>query len=182
MNTLSRFTALYCLRRQAKALRPTLYRLAWSWCHDEQLAEDLTQEALARAMERIDQLRDAGQLKMWLCRILSNLHKDYLRARRECVDCDAVALAAEESPELALGRLETVEQVRAAIARLNHDQRKVLTLVDLMEFSYAEVAGILDIPVGTVMSRLNRARTRLRALLSEEREGLGEAPRLRRIK
>lgn len=180
MSTLSRLTAQLCLRRQVRALRPLLYRLAWSWCHDAQLAEDLVQETLARGLERIHQLRDPEQLKPWLCRILSNLHKDALRARRECVDCDEVELAAEHTPETELRRTESIAQVRAAIARLSEDQRKVLTLIDLMEFSYADVAQILEVPVGTVMSRLNRARCRLKELLSAPSEPL--RPALRRIK
>ena len=180
MNTLSRLTGQLCLRRQIKALRPVLYRLAWSWCHDEHLAEDLVQETLVRALERIHQLREPEQLKPWLCRILSNLHKDCLRARRDCVDCDEVDLAAEHTPETELRRMENISQVRAAIACLGNEQRKVLTLVDLMEFSYADVAQILDIPVGTVMSRLSRARGRLKELLSAPSEPL--RPALRRVK
>lgn len=172
---------MLCLRRQVKAIRPQLYRLAWSWCHDAQQADDLAQEALLRGLERIDQLRDSAQLKFWLCRIMSNLHKDTLRARKELVDADEVVLWAEGDPESAMGRQQQITLVRSAVARLNDDQRKVLTLVDLMEFSYAQVAQILDIPVGTVMSRLNRARQRLRGLLAGEREN-DSVSYLRRIK
>lgn len=181
MKTINRFTAMLCLRRQVKAIRPQLYRLAWSWCHDAQQADDLAQEALLRGLERIDQLRDSAQLKFWLCRIMSNLHKDTLRARKELVDADEVVLWAEGDPESAMGRQQQITLVRSAVARLNDDQRKVLTLVDLMEFSYAQVAQILDIPVGTVMSRLNRARQRLRGLLAGEREN-DSVSYLRRIK
>jgi len=71
--------------------------------------------------------------------------------------------------------------VRAAVARLPLGQRQVLTLVDLEEFGYAEVAGILDIPVGTVMSRLSRARAALRKLLNQSMNSQA-APLLRRVK
>ncbi len=181
MKTITRIAALLCLRKQAKALRPQLYNLAWSWCHDAQRADDLAQETLLRGMERIDQLRDPNQLKFWLCRIMSNLHKDELRSRKDVVDPDELALRAESDPETDLGRIERIAQVRSAIARLSHDQRKVLTLIDLMEFSYAEVAQILDIPVGTVMSRLNRARQRLRMLMANQRRD-GPITHLRRVK
>ena len=168
MKTISRLTTHYCLRKQMKALRPQLYRLAWSWCHDAEQADDLVQDTLLRGLERIDQLRDQEQLKYWLCRIMSNLHKDQLRMRRESVNYEEVVLPAEGDPEQEAGRQELIGQVRTAIAKLNEDQRMVVTLVDLMGFSYADVAGVLEVPVGTVMSRLNRARERMRSLLMRQ--------------
>ena len=72
--------------------------------------------------------------------------------------------------------------VRAAVEKLPMGQRQVLTLVDLEEFSYAEVAGILDIPVGTVMSRLSRARTGLRGMLDTAAKHAADQPVLRRVK
>jgi RNA polymerase sigma-70 factor (ECF subfamily) len=165
LSVLTRIAAHHCLRRQAKALRPDLYRLAWSWCHDAALADDLVQDALVRGLERADQLRDPGQLRVWLCRILCNLHKDHLRARRDLVCAEEVGLLAEDDPERSAGEEQLVRRVRGAISSLRDDQRKVLTLVDLMGFSYAEVANILEVPVGTVMSRLHRAREQLKRLL-----------------
>lgn len=179
--SISRFAARHHLTRQAKALRPSLYRLAWSWCHDEQLADDLVQDTLVRGLERIDQLRDAEQLKVWLCRILCNLHRDYLRARRDCVPCEEANLLSDDDPERELGRQQLVERVRAAMGSLSDDHRKVITLVDLTECSYVEVAEILQIPVGTVMSRLYRARERLKSLLEEQRAPTVR-PALRRVK
>lgn len=178
---ISRFAAQHHLRRQAKDLRPTLYRLAWSWCHDAQLADDLAQDTLVRGLERIEQLREPEQLKVWLCQILCNLHRDYLRARRECVPCEEAGLIAEEDPEREVGRQQLVASVREAMRSLTDDHRKVLTLVDLTECSYAEVAEILQIPVGTVMSRLYRARDRLKTLLEEQRAA-PVRPALRRVK
>jgi len=93
---------------------------------------------------------------------------DHLRGRREFDDVedwqDELESAAD-TPEVCCNREQVVACVRAAVARLPLGQRQVLTLVDLEEFGYAEVAGILDIPVGTVMSRLSRARASLKNLL-----------------
>jgi RNA polymerase sigma-70 factor (ECF subfamily) len=166
---LTHLAAQHCLRRQARALRPDLYRLAWSWCHDAALADDLVQDTLVRGLERAEQLRDPDQLKVWLCRILFNLHVDHLRARRPALDSDELPLLAEEEPEGTVARAQLVGRVREAVAALKEEHRKVVTLVDLMGLSYAEVASILEVPVGTVMSRLHRARERLREALQGER-------------
>lgn len=91
-----------------------------------------------------------------------------MRRRKETVDVDDVELTGDMGPEQDAQRRDLVTRVRDAVDRLNDDQRKVLTLVDLMEFSYADVAQALDIPVGTVMSRLCRARARLKQMLKDE--------------
>ncbi|MCB1878157.1 MAG: sigma-70 family RNA polymerase sigma factor [Chromatiales bacterium] len=156
------------LKRRMEEYRPRLYRLAWSWCRDAQLADDLVQDCMVRGLQRIDQLRNVDQLEVWLTRILANLHKDHLRRRKETVDVDDVELTGDMGPEQDAQRRDLVTRVRDAVDRLNDDQRKVLTLVDLMEFSYADVAQALDIPVGTVMSRLCRARARLKQMLKDE--------------
>ncbi len=176
------FQARQRLRRQLKTLRPELYRLAWSWCQNAAVADDLVQETCLRALERADQLRDPARLKGWLVRILVNLHTDLLRQRRETEDVAELPCCAGNEPDLSAERQDTVQRVRQAICRLSEDQRRVLTLVDLMEMSYAEVAEALDIPIGTVMSRLSRARKRLRLLLQSEMETAAAPTRLRRIK
>ncbi len=181
MNPLARINIHRRLRRQIEAFRPKLYRLAWSWCHDAQLADDLVQDALLRGLQHLDQLRDPKQLEVWLSRILANLHKDHLRRRKETVTFDEEALSTQHGPAREVYRQDLIGRVRGAVSRLNDDQRKVLTLVDLMEFSYADAAYALDIPVGTVMSRLCRARGQLKSLLeTTERQTVG--PHLRRVK
>lgn len=152
-------------RDSLEAARPALYRTAYAWCRDAALADDLVQEATTKALERGDQLRDPARLKSWLFAILSRCWHDHLRARHPHEDIDELAdeqLAAEGSPADVAERRQTVARVRAAVARLPMGQRQVLTLVDLEEFSYAEVGEILDIPIGTVMSRLCRGRRALR--------------------
>ena len=179
-NPLANLAARRRMQRRCAAARPRLLRLAWSWCHDRDLAEDLVQEACARALERAGQLRDPDRLLPWMTRILANAHRDWLRARREQVDLDSAesreALVDEHPHE----REEAVARVHRAMAELSDEHRKVVTLVDLMGFTYAEVAEALEVPVGTVMSRLGRARDRLRAVLDP---GADTArTRLRRVK
>jgi len=181
MNPISRLSQRLGLRHRMEALRPRLYRLAWSWCHDPALADDLTQETLLRGLRRVDQLRDPGRLDQWLTQILANLHRDHLRRQRETVPLEAVDLPGGLATEDEAQRLGIVQQVQGAIAQLGDEQRKVITLVDLMGFTYADVARILDVPAGTVMSRLSRARDRMRRLL----ETAGARPAtstLRRVK
>ena len=80
---------------------------------------------------------------------------------------------AGDDPESSVNRQQLARRTRHAIEKLSNDQRQVLTLVDVAEFSYADTAAILDVPVGTVMSRLSRARRRMRELL--EQQGIGHA-------
>jgi RNA polymerase sigma-70 factor (ECF subfamily) len=153
--------------------RDRLYRIAWSWCHDRHLADDLVQETVARALDKLDALREESRLQVWLTRILANLYRDqYRRAQPETgLECDT--LASGDDPEQAANQALLIQCTRSAIAQLKDDQRQVLTLVDVAGFSYADTAGILDVPVGTVMSRLSRARVRLRGIL--EQQGIGHA-------
>lgn len=172
-------------RPNIEALRPMLYRIAYAWCHDAALADDLVQDTLSRAWTRRAQLREAAALKAWMVSIMNHCWLDHLRSRRDFEDVEDwqdELESAGESPEACCNREQVIASVRAAVARLPLAQRQVLTLVDLEEFSYAEVARILDIPVGTVMSRLSRARDSLRSLLEPEKQQTVAQPRLRRVK
>ncbi|MCP5284430.1 MAG: RNA polymerase sigma factor [Burkholderiaceae bacterium] len=161
------------LHRRLETLRPAMYRLAYLWCHDAALADDLTQDALTKAVARLGQLRDPDRLRPWLFGILVNAWRDHLRALRPGEDIDALEetlVCASPTPEQQASQAELVAAMRAAVARLPVGQRQVIALVDLEECGYAETAAILGIPVGTVMSRLHRGRAALRAALA------GDAP------
>jgi RNA polymerase sigma-70 factor (ECF subfamily) len=159
------------LRARVEASRPRMYRLAYAWTHDATTADDLVQEAIAHALECIRQLRDPERLEAWLFRILTNCWRDAIRARLETDDIDELTSEIESpdpGPEQVHARYQTAARVRAAVDRLPLGQRQVVTLVDLGEFSYADTADILQIPVGTVMSRLSRARAALREMLATD--------------
>jgi RNA polymerase sigma-70 factor (ECF subfamily) len=157
------------LVEQIKASRVRLHRLAFAWCHDTALADDLAQEALTRGLARLEQLRESARLMSWLFAILNRCWIDHLRSLREDLDDETLAELPSDlpGPDSHAERQQTVNRVRTAIAALPLGQRQVVTLVDLEDFSYAEVADILAIPIGTVMSRLCRARVSLRELLME---------------
>ena len=168
-----------------EALRPVLYRIAYAWCHDPILADDLVQETMAKAWVRRGQLREDAALKAWMVAIMHHCWLDHLRSRREFDDLDDWEdrlESASDSPEACCNREQVIACVRAAVEKLPMGQRQVLTLVDLEEFSYAEVTGILDIPVGTVMSRLSRARISLKNMLDTAAKKPADQPVLRRVK
>jgi RNA polymerase sigma-70 factor (ECF subfamily) len=177
-------------RRALEAHRVRLYRVAYAWTHQPALADDLVQETLTKALVKCSQLRDPQAGEAWLYTILANCYRDHFRRSRDTDDVDEHELADEaRTPEEASGALDITTKVRAAIARLPEGQRQVVTLVDLEGFSYIEVARILDVPIGTVMSRLCRARTALKELLAHLRSGgesdnntNGASAHLRRVK
>lgn len=168
-----------------EALRPVLYRIAYAWCHDAALADDLVQETLSKALTRRAQLRDEASLKAWTVAILNHCWLDHLRSRRDFDDVEDWQDELESSadtPEASCNREQVIACVRSAVARLPLGQRQVLTLIDLEEFGYAEVADILDIPVGTVMSRLSRARASLKIFLDTAMQQPTARPLLRSVK
>ena len=164
--------------------RQRLYRLAYAWTRDVATAEDLVQEALAKAWHKRAQLRNPNAGEAWLFSILARCHQDYLRRAHATDDIDELTLTSSSDPESENEQHTIVGRVRAAIASLPAGQRQAVTLVDLEGFSYAEVADILAVPVGTVMSRLCRARATLKRRLLDVSEGRTEAVHtgIRRIK
>lgn len=164
--------------------RNGLYRLAYAWSRNAAIADDVVQETLSKALCKSSQLRDLESLHSWLISILANCWRDHFRGNRETEDVDDIDerhLMNETTPEHDCQRSQIVQRVRKVVAELPAGQRQVLTLVDLEDCSYAEVASILKIPIGTVMSRLSRARLALKESLIDARAA-SAAPLLRRVK
>jgi RNA polymerase sigma-70 factor (ECF subfamily) len=166
-------------------LIPALRRYARSLLHDAVAADDLVQDCLERVISRWHQRRQDGDARTWVFAILHNLAINRLRqiARRgvhvPLEDAEDTALARGPSQEDALLR----HDIAAALQRLPEEQRSVLLLVSVEDLSYTQAAEVLGIPVGTVMSRLSRARERLRELLEGENAAIVRpGSHLRRIK
>jgi RNA polymerase sigma-70 factor (ECF subfamily) len=157
----------------------SLYRTSLRLCGESDDAQDLMQDAVLRAFQHRDQLRDPVAGRSWLFRILVRTHLNRVRSegrRRESVESDLSeerfqAALADWSADCAgdwLERLAEQESVRHAIEEIDMRFRTVLLLSDVEEFSQREVAAILDLPEGTVASRLFRARRALREILSRD--------------
>lgn len=145
-------------------LLPELRRFAYSLTCDRDAADDLTQSALERALTKASAWDSSRPLKFWVFRIARNLWLDQLRAEKirgntEDIDDEGVDIADDR-----LAAMHTTQELREVtdkMRELPEDQRAVLALVAVEGYSYKETAELLDIPVGTVMSRLSRARKTL---------------------
>lgn len=177
-----RFEQSRRFRQEVGAMWHRLYRMAYAWSHDPHLAADLVQDTLAKALKNRHQLRDQAALHGWLFVILANNWRDHCRRVRDTVDIDTIELGHDSNLEADSDRNELLERVRTAIAQLNPDHREVLTLVVLEEMAYDEVAKVLGIPIGTVTSRLCRARGILRRILHEMGVAGATTATLRRVK
>jgi RNA polymerase sigma-70 factor (ECF subfamily) len=165
----------------ALALSDQVYRVARGLVGSREEAEDLVQDTYARAFRSWQQFTPGTNLRAWLLRILTNLNID--RARRQQRRPETQPL--EEGDYFLYNRLEeqagqpleeeqVVERLSqhdivSALSAVPHDFRDVLVLVDIGDFSYQDAAQILDIPVGTVMSRLHRARRVLKRELADQK-------------
>lgn len=185
MKILSLFCRVDTFEEQLELIRPKLYRVAYSWSHNAALADDLVQETLIKALKSSGQLRELARLNGWLFSILANCWRDHFRQYREMEDIEELEdyhCVDETTPEKEHAQSQIVSRVLDAVAKLPIGQRQVLTLVDLEEFTYNEVAAILTIPIGTVMSRLCRARQTLKTLLNElAPDHLAQVSQIRRV-
>ena len=152
--------------------REGVINVVYRMCGDANLADDAAQEAFIRAWQHLPRYRPRSPFRNWLYRIATNVALDVLRHERESVDIEDVPLIASAiDPEAAVERNERAERVRQAVLALAPASRVVLILREYEALSYKEIAETLDIPVGTVMSRLNYARTQLRETLKVYLEG-----------
>ena len=157
-------------------LIPRRRRYARALAGDRSAAEDLVQDTLERAWSKFHLYRRGTDLRAWLFTVMHNVFINQLRAARHSAPLE------DEMPELARPSRDTdmlvLRDLDAAIRRLPAEQREVLLLVALEDMSYEQAARTLEIPIGTVMSRLARAREKLRIMLS----GLPPAGKLKIVK
>jgi RNA polymerase sigma factor (sigma-70 family) len=143
------------------ACLPRLRRYARALVGDLAGADDLVQDTMERAWQRLSSWRRSAGMRPWLFSIMHNLHVDQLRQQRvPTVPYDDATPDVAQAPQA--GPLDA-RDMQSALAILPPEQRAVLLLVALEEMTYEEVAAALSIPMGTVMSRLSRAREKLRA-------------------
>ena len=163
---------------EALALADQVYRVARGLSRSKEEAEDLMQEAYARAFRSWRSYTPGTNLRAWLLRILTNLNIDRGRRAQRTPDQQPLeegdyflynrieAATGETDEERVLERLSQ-DHVAEALSAVPHDFRDVVVLVDIGDFSYADAAQILDIPIGTVMSRLHRGRRILKKELAD---------------
>ena len=159
-------------RQQVEATIPALRRYARALTRQGDIADDLVQDTLVRAL-RSEHLFHGGDMRAWLYTILANLNRNRLRslARRPTL----MSIEEDDAPDQA-GPEAGGRDIERALATLVEEQRNALLLVVLEGLSYREVAEVQGVPIGTVMSRLSRARAQIKAHLD------GERPALRRVK
>ena len=158
-------------------LIPALRRYAYALVRDHDGADDLVQDTLERALSRWSLRRTDGDLRAWLFTIQRNLHVSALRqdqrrgAHVELDEATTPSTAAQQENGMEM------QDVLAALDQLPEEQKSLLLLIGVEDFSYDDAARVMGVPMGTVMSRLSRGRQRLRALLET-----GRATLLRRVK
>jgi RNA polymerase sigma-70 factor (ECF subfamily) len=158
---------------------PALRRYARVLTGDAWAADDLVQETLERACRKWLLLRSGSNLRAWLFTLMHHL---YLNQRRSAPPSPALDIdTLHEGLEAPPSGTDDALDLERSLQRLPAEQRAVLLLVALEDMAYAEAARVLQIPVGTVMSRLARARARLRELM-EPMQAPGQPPALRRLK
>lgn len=165
-NTL--FTRLVCPHLNA------MYRMAYRWTMNRDDAEDLVQETLARLLSHTGEMSRVEKIKPWLIKVLYRNYVDfYRRRRRSPIDGENLWQGDLSLVEDAAGKgadqkiLALQRDLLKALEKLSSDQRDVVLLHDAEEYTSMEIASILDIPVGTVKSRLHRGRQHLQSLIGE---------------
>jgi RNA polymerase sigma-70 factor (ECF subfamily) len=154
---------------QLVAMLPRLRRFARGMTGSAADADDLVQAACERALTRAYQFQEGTRFDSWMFRIVQTIWIDQIRARdvrKEEPDTEAERIGTDESMRRAEARLGLAE-VREALGKLPAEQRAALMLVTVDGLSYKEAAAVADVPVGTIMSRLARARVALQARLGE---------------
>jgi RNA polymerase sigma-70 factor (ECF subfamily) len=146
-----------------------LYNFVRQMVRNDEIAEDITQESFVKAYFSLRKLQNAASFKSWLFRIANNNTLDYLRRKRlQVVDTDDAVRESyvdERNPEAGALAAARSAHIREALDRLKPDQKSILVMCDLQGLSYQEIAEVLNIPFGTVQSRIFYARKKLKELL-----------------
>ncbi len=162
-----------------KAYEKKVINVAYSLLSDKEDALDASQEIFVKVYKNISSFRGESTVSTWIFKITKNVCYDLLRKRKGTVisldeeddDEKKIEIADESaSPDVIYERQEKINIVREAIASLDENQKIVITLFDINGLSYDEISEIIKCPIGTVKSRLYRAREQLRKILSENRE------------
>lgn len=160
-------------------LRPhlaQLYRFAYRLCMDKHQSEDLLQDLLVKLYPRMNELAEIQNLRSWLERSLYNLYIDSFRRNKrnpvqlgdeEYQDALNITPTLVDNPESSLEEQQLMKRIQHCLGRLNDDQRQLIGLHDIEGYTLPELAAILDTPVGTLKSRLHRAREKLKQSLDD---------------
>ena len=170
------------IREEMLAAVPKLRAFAISLSGKVDRADDLVQETLLRALANIDSFEPGTNMPAWLFTILRNLFRsEYRKRKREVEDSDGRYAASLTSPPEQMGKLE-LQEFRTALAKLPPEQREALILVGASGFSYEETAKICGCAVGTIKSRVNRARAHLTEILSiDSTDVMGTGPSVQAV-
>ncbi|MCI0466927.1 MAG: sigma-70 family RNA polymerase sigma factor [Beijerinckiaceae bacterium] len=148
------------------AVVPNLRAFSVSLCGNIDHADDLVQETLVKAWSNIDSFVEGTNLRAWLFTILRNIYySEYRKRRREVADPDGTFAANLATAPAQSGHMDMLD-FRAALQQLPSDQREALILIGASGLSYEEAAGVCGVAIGTMKSRVNRARNRLAEMLS----------------
>lgn len=149
---------IFSEKKRIESSRKKLFQAAYSWTHDRALSDDLTQETLLKALSSKAQLKQSKFLDTWLFRILLNTWHDFLKQHKQIEDLEDYIFTSISDVEHEYLCGELISRVRQEISNLPMPIREVVTLSDFSGFSYQQIVDIMSIPIGTVMSRLYRAR------------------------
>ncbi len=150
-----------------------LYRLAFRFCGNQEDAEDLVQDLMVKLYPRCDELEKVDRLRPWLVTSLYRMFVDGTRRKKrsplELIDDEVAFYEAtpsnRPSPGQELAEDQRITQIQAAFERLSEDHRVLITLHDIEGYRLVELEKMLDVPVGTLKSRIHRARARMRKML-----------------
>lgn len=144
-----------------------LYRVAYVWTNDREIAADLVQETITRCLKNIQKFEGEKDLRCWLFKVLSNCRYDHFRRQKKNIDVDDVELYSTTDLESEHYRQQIINRVNEAFGILKSEHREILSLVIIEKMSYEDISKVLGIPIGTVMSRVSRGRSKLKEQMKD---------------